>query len=272
MKTNHEMDRKAYELARDYLMRIPGVTEIIIEKYQNLPSFRPKPASKNEIYRRLLDSAQNANMKANVIGEAIGGVERLALISNNFDPEYVLKTYGDWEAVLDQIEEKLSPRGKIRRTSRSIWPRYCQTILSAAEFINQFESADEFFEWTDYLDKDDRCRAGLAMLLDHEINGFGFALACNFLKELGYINFPKPDVHLRDMFAALELCNNEVDDYGLFKAIIRVAKNAGVTPYALDKLFWLIGSGKFYDDPEIGSIGSRQEDFIEFALSRMART
>jgi hypothetical protein len=86
------------------------------------------------------------------------------------------------------------------------------------------------------------------------------------LKELGYINFPKPDVHLRDMFAALELCENEVDDYRLFKAIIRVAKNAGVTPYALDKLFWLIGSGNFYDDPEIGPIGSRQKDFIEFAL------
>jgi hypothetical protein len=61
------------------------------------------------------------------------------------------------------------------------------------------------------------------------------------------------------MFAALELCENEVDDYRLFKAIIRVAKNAGVTPYALDKLFWLIGSGNFYDDPEIGPIGSRQK-------------
>ena len=129
MKTTPDRDRNAYELARGYLLTIPGVTEIIVEKYQNLPSSRPKPASKNEIYRRLLDSAQNANMKAKVVGDAIGGVERLALISNNFDPEYVLKTYGDWEAVLDQIKEKLSPRGKIRRTPRSIWPRYCQTIL-----------------------------------------------------------------------------------------------------------------------------------------------
>jgi hypothetical protein len=108
------------------------------------------------------------------------------------------------------------------------------------------------------------------MLLDHEIEGFGFALSCNFLKELGYVNFPKPDVHLRDIFTALELCQAGVDDYQLFNAIIRVASNANVTPYAADKLFWLIGSGNFYDDPMIGSIGSHKQDFLEFARSKLS--
>jgi hypothetical protein len=79
------------------------------------------------------------------------------------------------------------------------------------------------------------------------------------LKELGYINFPKPDVHLRDMFAALELCENEVDDYRLFKAIIRVAKNAGVTPYALDKLFWLIGRETFMTILRLGLLGAAKK-------------
>ena len=105
----------------------------------------------------------------------------------------------------------------------------------------------------------------LPLLLDREIEGFGFALSCDFLKELGYVNFPKPDIHLHDIFEALELCQAEVDDYQLFKAIIRLASNADVTPYAVDKVFWLIGSGNFYDDPEIGSIGNHKQDFIEFA-------
>ncbi|OPY49887.1 MAG: hypothetical protein A4E49_02969 [Methanosaeta sp. PtaU1.Bin112] len=271
MKATPEIDRKAYELAREFLLNIPGVTEIIIEKYQNLPSFRPKPSTKNELYRDLLESAQNANMKTKVVGEAIGGVDKLALISNDFDPEYILKSYASKWDVLDQIVQKLNPRGKIRRTQRSIWPRYCQTILSAAEFIDRFDSADEFFEWVDCFDRDDRSRACLPMLLDHEIEGFGFALSCNFLKELGYVNFPKPDVHLRDIFTALALCDDGIDDYKLFKAIIRVARNAKVTPYALDKIFWLIGSGNFYDDPSIGLIGRRQEDFVEFARINMAR-
>ena len=64
-----------------------------------------------------------------------------------------------------------------------------------------------------------------------------------FHKELGYVNFPKPDVHLRDIFTALELCQDGDDDDQLFKAIIRVAGNANVTPYNVDKTFWLIGSG-----------------------------
>lgn len=71
-------------------------------------------------------------------------------------------------------------------------------------------------------------------------------------------------------YAFASPCQNQI--YRLFKAIIRVAKNAGVPPYALDKLFWLIGSVNFYDDPEIGSIGSRQKDSIEFALQELVRS
>jgi len=49
-----------------------------------------------------------------------------------------------------------------------------------------------------------------------------------------------------------------------FKAIVRLAGNADVTPYAADKVFWLIGSGYFYDDLQVGKngrIGSRKGDF-----------
>ena len=45
-----------------------------------------------------------------------------------------------------------------------------------------------------------------------------------------------------------------------------MAGNAGVTPYDVDKLFWLIGSGYFYDDPHVGKqvrIGSQKKRFIE---------
>ena len=33
---------------------------------------------------------------------------------------------------------------------------------------------------------------------------------------MGYVNFPKPDVHLRDIFTALNLCQDKADDYQLF--------------------------------------------------------
>ena len=271
MKDNELVDRKIYQLAKEYLPSkcIPGVTSALIEKYLNPLSLNPKPTSKDVIYQRLLGSAQNANMKAGVIGGAIGGVEKLSLVLEGFNAKAVINKYsGNYEAVLDDIVKKLKPNGEVRRTSRSIWPHYCQTILSAANFIEQFSSASDFFGWIDFFDKDERARASLPMLLSREIEGFGFALSCDFLKEMGYINFPKPDVHLRDIFTSLHLCPEKTDDYLLFKAVIRVAGHAGVSPYNADKVFWLIGSGNFYNDLHLGNkgrVGNHKKEFIEYA-------
>jgi len=263
-----ERDRKAYSLAKDYLLGllVPGVTLSLVEKYLHLSRIAPKPGTVADIYKRILESAQNANMKADVVGRSIGGVEKLGVVLCDFEPAAVLEKFSSgWETVLKEIESRLKPRGKIRRTPRSIWPHYCQAILSAAQFMAQFSSATQFYEWVDFFDQDDRARPALPMLLAREIDGIGFALACDFLKELGYENYAKPDVHIRDIFGGLELCPPQADDYEIFKAVVRVAKHAEVTPYNVDKLFWLIGSGNFYDDPQIGEggkVGNHKADFI----------
>lgn len=266
-----ERDQKACELAKKYLLQLEaeGVTPALLEKYLHLSEVEPRPDSIARIYERLLDSAQNANMKARVVGGAIGGVDKLGTVLSNFEPVSVMEEYTTgWEKVLDEIEEHLKPRGKILRTPRSIWPRYCRTILSGAHFLAQFATVEDFYSWVDFFDQDDRARPALPMLLSHEIYGFGFSLACDFLKELGYVNFAKPDVHLKKIFRGLELCPAKAKDYQVFKAIVRVAKNADVTPYSVDKLFWLIGSGYFYNDKQIGKrgrIGSHREEFIAYA-------
>jgi hypothetical protein len=278
MKNNALIDEEAYKLAKDFLpsRNIAGVTTDLVEKYLNPLTLNPQPTSKEGIYQRLLESAQNANMKAGVIGRAIGGVEKLAPVLQGFTPRGVLDKYaGNGEAILRDIVERIKPRGEIRRTPRSIWPHYCQTILSAANFIEQFSSASDFFGWVDFFDRDDRTRAALPMLLSQEIEGFGFALSCDFLKEMGYVNFPKPDVHLRDIFTALRLCQDGANDYQLFKAVIRVAGHAGVSAYNADKVFWLIGSGNFYSDLHIGSqglVGSWKKEFIEYATPLLVGT
>ena len=76
MKDYALIDKKAYHLAKDYFpaQGIKGVTARLIEKYLNPFTLSPKPTSKEGIYQRILESAQNANMKAGVIGRAIDGV------------------------------------------------------------------------------------------------------------------------------------------------------------------------------------------------------
>jgi len=85
----------------------------------------------------------------------------------------------------------------------------------------------------------------LPMLLSKEIRGFGFALACDFLKELGYRDYPKPDVYLIKIFYGLGLAKS-TEPYEVYKSIIEMAEAVGEDAYTVDKIFWLIGSGKFY--------------------------
>jgi hypothetical protein len=61
------------------------MTASLVEKYLNPLALNPKPISKEGIYQRILESAQNANMKSGVIGRAIGGVERLSVVLEGFN-------------------------------------------------------------------------------------------------------------------------------------------------------------------------------------------
>jgi hypothetical protein len=223
----------------------------------------------NGVYERLLKSAQNANMRAAVVGKAIGGVSTLGPLLFDFDPISVTRHFtGGWEEILDLIVAKASPRGKIRRTPRSIWPAYCRSILTGAAFLAQFSNADDFYAWVDVFDRDERLRPALPMLLSYEIDGFGFPLACDFLKELGYFNFGKPDVHVKFIFTGLGLMPPQASNYEVFKAILLIARDAGLSPYHVDKLFWLVGSGYFYDHKGIGHRGRIRTDrkaFVEWA-------
>ncbi len=270
-----DIDRFVYSLAKSYLpsLGISGLTQEVFNRYLDPKILRPKPktiSTTEGLYRRLLESLQNANMKATVIGKSVGGIDRLDTVLFGFNPNEVLRAYDtNWDRLLQVIVEKLKPRGQIRRTSQSLWPKYCKGILSSAEFLQQFSSADDFYSWVNFFVKDERARASLPMIISREIQGYGFALACDFLKELGYVEFPKPDVHLRDIFSALNLCDCPKDDYHLFKAIVRVAHNASVTPYNADKTFWLIGSGNFYADSKIGRIPSQKKQFMQFAKSKL---
>jgi hypothetical protein len=270
-----ELDKAAYGLAKDFLLQVRtgnGVTPELVEKYLQLDK-KIRPRTLAGLYERVLESAQNANMKAGVIGGSIGGVGNLRPVLCGFEPARVLEKYpAGWESVLDDVVAQLKPRGSVRRTPKSIWPSYCRTVLSGARLLSRFSSAEDFYGWVDFFDEDERARPALPLLLAQEIDGFGFALACDFLKELGYENFSKPDVHVKEIFWALGLSPFGTSDYEVFRAVARVARNAGVTPYNVDKLYWLIGSGYFYDDPDIGNkgrIGSRKKRFIEVARMKL---
>jgi hypothetical protein len=266
-----ERDKRTFELAREYLLDpkmcdICGrVTLDVLDKY-----LRPEEPPKRlpGIYEHMLESAQNANMVSGVIKGGIEKISNLRPVLCKFEPRRISERYTSAEELLDEIVEKLKPKGKIRRASNSIWPKFCRTALEAAVFLAKFQSAESFYEWAHEFDCDPRARAALPLIIASRVKGLGFALACDFIKELGFENYGKPDVQLINIFVGLGLSDDK-DPYKVFCDIARVAKHAGrkATPYAVDKVFWLIGSGKFYKDNF--QVKRGKEQFIKFARSKL---
>jgi len=259
MMTERKRDKLAVELAQNYLLGLDKrITPSLLSKYLQ-PD--PRPGSLPEIYEHILESAQNADRVSGVIKGGVGKISNLKPVLCEFQPAAILKTYTAWEQVLDAIIGKF-PKGKFRTAPNAIWPRFCRAILSAANFLSGFQDAGSFYKFADLFDCDDRARLALPLILASCIKGLGFALACDYIKELGYPNYAKADRQLIKIFMALRLSASD-DPYKVFCDIVRVAKHARATPYAVDKIFWLIGSGKFYKDGF--SIGSQKEQFIKLA-------
>ena len=105
----------------------------------------------------------------------------------------------------------------------------------------------------------------MPLLLAKEIFGLGFALACDFLKENGYPKFVKPDRQIKAIFRGLHLTES-TSDYEVFKDVIRFSDAVDEIPYRVDKLFWLIGSGKFYLDNI--KIKSNRNEFIQQIINQ----
>lgn len=259
-----------YVDAKKFLLkRIPSKqAKEILESYLQLPDKSAEVVEIAVLFRRMLSSAQNANMKAGVIGDSIGGVENLGKILFKFDPQKTLKQYaGLPDELLNDIEKKLKPKGKIRKEPKSLWPKYCKTILSSASFFSQFRNGQEFYEWANLLYGNKKTMPALPMIIAAEIEGVGYPLACDFLKELGFVEYGKPDVHVIEIFTGIGLCDARPSPYQVQKVISKIAESAGVSPYNVDKLFWLIGSGKFYKHENLGKggkIGSLKQAYIDY--------
>lgn len=260
--------RQTYSKTKQFLVKlIPSAdAKSILETYLELPDKCNEPVSISKLFECLLSSAQNANMRAGVIGGAIDGIDNLGKALFSFNPKKVENAFSnDPEGLLNHIVKVLNPRGQIRKAPRDIWPRYCKTILSSATFFGQFKNGEDFYDWANHLYQDQRSIAALPMILAAEVEGIGYPLACDFLKELGFVNYGKPDVHVIEIFVGIGLCEQGSSHYQVQKVISQIASAAGVSSYNVDKLFWLIGSGRFYNHPNLGNggfIGRNKKKFI----------
>lgn len=212
--------------------------------------------SLKDVFWRLIWSAQNYQMLPNVINYYWRKKE-IDVILFWLDYKKILEEY-DVEKLFNIFQNKF--KFTIRDPKKNSWLKWSKSIISSARFTNQFESIEDFKEFVDKFSYNEITRVALPMIISNEISWFGFALACDFIKELWYTEYCKPDVHLKDVFEWLGLC--ERNDYSTFKCIVKIAKEWWITPYKLDKIIWLICSGFFYF--ENIKIWSHKKEFIEY--------
>jgi len=221
-----------YGFAEEYLKNMKPA-EVDIEKYLS----GPKPCNTiNDIFTILCRSLQNRNMMSRVIKFKTNKAD-FQRILYDFDPIKTLENYD-----VDSLYSEFVCTFPIKNPEnpRNLWLQNAKYIISACRWMASFKDIDDFRNFVSSYQKDSPSMA-LPLLLKKEINGMGFALACDFLKEIGYLQYPKPDIHLMDVFSACGIC--EKDQYEVFKAIIRMAESCDITPFQVDKVFWLICSG-----------------------------
>lgn len=245
-----------YNKAKDYLLTLDSVTNDMLVAHIDEWKHR-KPESISGLYKAFLMHAQNRQGMPNSIGD----IDKLSSILFDFDHIRVYEQYGNWETLFDAIVgSNYKPPGRmVKSNNKSHWVIYCKSIISIAEFLSAYKSVGEFNTFVNGFLTNEQSKLALPLLLSEEIFGFGFALACDFLKENVSPQFIKPDTHINDIALGLGITNS-TKNYRIFKDVESYCTRIGVLPYAVDKVFWLVGSGNFYLSGI--KVNSSKHDFI----------
>jgi len=246
MEVNNYKD--IYELSYNFLLKnLPDWLDegrlqdyFIADWYKNLW----------DIYNRILISAQNRQSMPNTIKMCERQNEIKTLLHNyDFDwiisktPEYFLNTFKE--------------HYQITRTDKwSYWYKWTETIVDWAWFMKLFKSTNEFEKFVKSFDTTIEKRWELSEFIAKKIELWNWnrwikwlweALTCDFLKEIWFINYLKPDVHIIEICYQAWLTPTKDEKY-VFKFLSKVAEENNITPYKLDKIIWLICSWNFYKE------------------------
>jgi hypothetical protein len=235
-------EQEIFNEARRYLLSFSDINDEVLNEH--LDEWKnTKLNSIRDVFYGILNAVKNRQGMPNAIGE----IDRLRKVLFDFSPIDVVDTYDNhWDKVFSRISKECNPRGRmVISNPRNYWVIFCKSIISASDFLSRFSDLVEFDDFVKAFYLNEYTRVALPLLLEKEIFGMGFALACDFLKENGYPEFVKPDVHIKTIFKGIGLSETE-EDYEVFKDVVRFSKAINELPYRVDKMFWLVGSGNFY--------------------------
>ncbi len=252
-----------YNLSYNYLLSIlpENIKENDLEKY--FIGDNRNANSLEDVFERLIISAQNYQGMPRFIkfGER---KEKIKELLHNYDLNWIANQSVEDLFKVFHDEFKFSIANE--NIKYNSWYKWSNSIIDGAKYLKGFDSFELFTNYLDVYNSNPKTRVALPLVISTKVSGIGFALACDFVKELGYLNYPKPDVHIMDICTGLNLCESNVME--VFETIVEIAEKSGHTSYELDKILWLICSGKFYLDKDSNNrdieIKPHKKDYLEY--------
>ena len=251
-----------YKEARDFLETIAGPN---VEKLLAFTRYT-KVQDMQEVYWRFARSLPNKRgMPA-----SIGDVDDMEPFLFGFDPLYTAEKYcGDWKRLFTAVREGHTPPGPMDMIREgSYWVVFTKCLLSGAVFLSRFGSFDGFERFVAGFAHHPMALAGLPIIIERHVFGMGFPLACDWLREMGYTDYAKPDVHVLTILSECGIIP-AWDPYAAFKALARIGRLVGEPPAVVDKTLWFIGSGRFVPGDE--TVTRYRDAFIEYVTQILAK-
>jgi hypothetical protein len=137
-----------------------------------------------DVFELIIYSAQNYQRMPNVI-KYQERRERIKNILYNFDLER------NSQCDVEELYQKFRYEFDVTSADNNFnsWHKWIKSIVDAAKFMSDFKDVEDFKSFVAKFDYNLLTRMAMPLLISKKISGLGFALACDCLKELGYINY-----------------------------------------------------------------------------------
>lgn len=229
-----------------------------ISKYNGIP----------QVFAQMAFHAQNATMISNIVSFEKNR-DFLEKVLCDFEPKAFLKRYkNSVENLVEtfRFNEKTgeglkwnSSKSK-EKNKDAIAKRYANTLFDCANYLSKFKDKKDVLN-----DLSKKYIAGdfekLIKYFRSKIkHGFSVALTCDFLKEFDRtFDLPKPDIHIKDVLCCYkgfeeDYYSGQKKEYECIRDMIELTKSINdnlpnekmITVYQLDRMIWLICSGRFF--------------------------
>ncbi len=262
-----ERNKTIYRFAEEYLRKnANGLTDSILEEYYH----NPRKPNLDSVFGVVVSSADDWHKpKARNISYR-NRSSAINKVVGDHSITYVLDTYkNDYNALYSAFKDSLSLDDK--QFTVDVWLSYANCICGMAQYLSKFKNAEEMYTYFDgfktpeekiKLIKEIKCQSHISKTKW----GWGFALSANWLKDIGMLDYCKPDIQVIKCLNSLGLCSKT--NTVVFKTLVAIAEDTKeydktASAFKLDRILWLIGSGDFYNHSEIEWKGSIEEYVLE---------